>query len=94
LNFLYVRRAACNELLQIGEHFTERERPSEHESGRDPVVESEWVAEVGDGQKEGDKLAECNDECDGQGGTLGGEYKHRLNANISEDEESRRTINT
>ena len=64
----------------------EQESSPEDQSRPQPVVWSEGVIEVHDGEEETEELPERDDQGDGEAGTLCGQHKHRGDADVLSDD--------
>jgi len=57
----------------------------EDQRGAKPVIESERVVKVRDGDEQGEEFTQSDDECHCQRCTLGGQYKHWPDADVSSE---------
>ena len=62
---------------------TRKEQSTDEDKGSShPVVKSEWVLEVKDGQDEAEELTKRDDECDDERGTLCSQDENTADAHI------------
>ena len=69
-----------------GGNIREQESSSEDQPRAQPVVGSEGVVEVHDGEEKAEELPECDDQGDGETDALRGQHEHRGDADILSDD--------
>ena len=71
--------------LDHGRNIREEESSTKDEASAQPVVRSEGIVEVHDGEEETEELPQSDDQSDGKAGTLRGEHKHGGDADVLSD---------